>query len=317
MKHQEWLRCNDGLPSLTTPVRLFRFPDRIPITGRFLMAHPAGYFDESDDNERAFAIGGFIGHQNDCVHLEWAWDKYILKKYELEYFKASELNAGAGQFAKFRDDPSNLHSLFSPREKDLWAEIKTKTVDVFLDSEVMGYGAVLMLPDYYRLLDELKQVGQALPSPYFLCAQMVYMESGLIMNELNDGVTRNEQGYIRPTFDSHEMYSGRAKQVFDGFCEKNPISARWLLRPHYESEKDYTVIQVADNLAYEMRRLLITTEYDTHIPERKAMKRMREKLWKVYKLGYDEIRKIMASPKNIIPIEPEIHNPEQKVKRHE
>jgi hypothetical protein len=279
------------------------------------MAFPAGYFDESDDNERAYSVGGLIGHQLDCVRLEWAWDRRILKEYGLNYFKASELNSGTGEFAKFRDDPNNLKSLFSQREKDLFLEIKTKTVDVFLESEVMGYGAVLMLPDYRRLAEELQSTGQGLPSAYFFCAQTVYMESGFIMNELNDGIPKNDQGYMRPTFDSHETYSGRARDVFDAFCQKNPISARWLLPPHYETDQDYIVLQVADNVAYEMRRLLITTEYDKHIPERKAMTRLRESMWKVYKLDYAAMRKIMESPKNVLPLKPEISNPGRKVAR--
>ncbi len=81
------------------------------------MWHAAAYFDESDDNDRAYAVAGFLAHQHDCVHLDLAWRDRILEKYELEYFKASELNAGTRQFAKFRDNPSNLDCLFSRREK--------------------------------------------------------------------------------------------------------------------------------------------------------------------------------------------------------
>ena len=71
------------------------------------MWHVAGYYDESDDNDRAYAIAGFVGHQQDCVGLDIAWREKILKKWDIEYFKASELNAGRGQFAKFRDDPTS------------------------------------------------------------------------------------------------------------------------------------------------------------------------------------------------------------------
>lgn len=42
-----------------------------------------------DDNDRAYAVAGFLGHQRDCVHLHWAWKERLLDKYGLEYFKAS------------------------------------------------------------------------------------------------------------------------------------------------------------------------------------------------------------------------------------
>ena len=32
------------------------------------MFSAAGYFDESDDNERAYSVPGFLGHQKDCVY---------------------------------------------------------------------------------------------------------------------------------------------------------------------------------------------------------------------------------------------------------
>ena len=92
------------------------------------MWHAAAYFDESDDNDRAYAVAGFLAHQHDCVHLDLAWRDRILEKYELEYFKASELNAGTRQFAKFRDNPSNLDCLFSRREKELFGKINISRI---------------------------------------------------------------------------------------------------------------------------------------------------------------------------------------------
>ena len=44
----------------------------------------AAYFDESDDKDHAYGVGGFIGNQFDCVHLDWAWKEHILDKYELK-----------------------------------------------------------------------------------------------------------------------------------------------------------------------------------------------------------------------------------------
>src|SRR5947207_771870 len=98
------------------------------------MWHVAGYYDESDDFERGYAVAGFLGHQLDCVHLHWAWREKILNKYELKYFKASELNCGKGEFAKFRDHPKgDLDAKFSQREKSFFDRIKIDSIDVILE----------------------------------------------------------------------------------------------------------------------------------------------------------------------------------------
>lgn len=270
----------------------------------------AGYFDESDDNERAYSVAGFLGHQRECVYLHWAWEERILKPYHLEYFKASELNAGTGQFAQHRDNPKrNLNALFSQREKELFNKIKTESIDVFLDFLLIGIGAVVMLPDYHRLFQEFKAAGKVLPDPYFVCAQLVMMESGLIIGEINESASSLEKSYVRPTFDNQETYKGKTKLMFDDFKAKNPLCSRWLLPPNYEDEKDYIALQAADNLAYECRRLLITEEYDTHVSERKAMTRLKEHIHKIYKLNYDSLKMIIESQSSdSIPVTPEVKN---------
>lgn len=274
------------------------------------MWQAAGYFDESDDNERAYAVAGTLGHQHDCVYLHWRWEESIIKKYEIEYFKASELNSGAGQFAKFRDDPTNVSRPFSQREKDLFRKIKVESIDIFLEfPELWGVGVVMLLPDYYRLLEERKACGKTLPKPYFFCAQLVMMATGALIYAFNSIHRPEQKAIVRPVFDSQEQYSGRAKQMFDEFCRKNPFSSNYLLPPHYETEQKYVALQVADNVAYECRRLLITTEYDTHIPEREAMKRLKQQMLRVYKLNYETMKMIIEGQRSDeVSVEPTISN---------
>jgi hypothetical protein len=200
----------------------------------------AGYYDESDDSERGYSVAGFLGHQHDCVHLELAWRERILNKYGLRYFKASELNAGRGEFVKFRDDPTAVDAKFSKREKTLFDQIKIESINLILEFDLLiGIGAVLILPDYQRICDEFREIGKTLPAPYFFCAQLMMMESGFIMHKINSVLTTSQQGIIRPVFDSHDRYSVRAKLMFDEFSRKNPISSNCLLPPFYESDQEY------------------------------------------------------------------------------
>jgi len=228
----------------------------------------------------------------------------------LKYFKASELEHGVGEFRTFRDNPNNTDARFSARERALFTEIKTKTVDLFLNAEyLVGFGAVVVLPDYHRLREEFKSEGFALPRPYWFGAQMVYMEAGWVMNYLNEGEPKSRQSYVRPIYDDQEEYKGSAKKIFDEYRRKNPLWSKWLLPPHYESDQDYIVLQVADNLVYEMRKLVIKDAFNEVRPERIAMTRLKKRIEKVYKLNYDVMKSIMARPANVTKIEPEISNP--------
>jgi hypothetical protein len=270
----------------------------------------AGYYDESDDKDRAFAVGGFIGHQHDCVHLELAWKEQILERYGLKYFKASELSAGRGEFAKFRSDHK---AKFSRVEKEKLDLIKKESIDLILDfNQIIGIGAVLLWPDYKRLADEYRAKGKTLLAPYHFCAQVMMMESGFIMHKINASLPPARHGLIRPVFDSHEEYGGRVKEMFDDFTIKNPITSQFLLPPIYESDLDYLMLQVADNLAYESRRLLLTSEFDIHIPERIAMSRLKAQIYRIYKLNYDALKAICeAQEPESIPFEADISNSHQ------
>jgi hypothetical protein len=141
------------------------------------------------------------------------------------------------------------------------------------------------------------------------------MESGFIMDYQNEGRSRSESGCVSPVYDQQKEYQSSANRIFEEFREKNPLCSKWLLPPHYEDDQDYIVLQVADNLVYEMRRLVVGEEFNPQIPERKAMTRLKERLWKVYKLNYEGLKKIMDRPANVIPINPEIHNPRKQNKR--
>lgn len=280
-----------------------------------MMWQAAGYYDESDDNERAYAVAGFIGHQLDLVHLDWAWREKLLDRYGLKYFKASELNSGTGEFAQFRDDPSNLQARFSPREKALFDEIKVASINVILEFDmILGLGAVVLLPDYYRICEEYKRAGKIINLPYFFASQIIMVESGFVMHHINSTLDGPAHGGLRPVFDSHKQYSARAKQMYYEFARKNPISSSCLLPPYYENDQEYLVLQAADNLAYECRRLLITEEYDKHIPERVAMRRLKERVYKIYKLNYEGLKAILeAQASDSIPLEADIHNRHQLV----
>lgn len=254
----------------------------------------SGFFDESqDENSQFYTVAGFIGNQLVTSILELRW-KDMLDKYELEYFKASELSAGTGQFQKFRDNPSDYNwRKFSQREKDIFDQIKKDFTDVIIScgDGLYGISAVVILPDLERLRKEYANAN-VLPLPYFICSNMVMVEAGSEMLLQNAGKYKTDPCFLRPIFDEHEEYSGRAKNAFDFFRHKNPKSGKYLLAPHYESEHTYRTLQAADNLAFEVRKLAFTV--DKKMPIRQSMKRLAENgnLIQTYKFDYDALKMV-------------------------
>lgn len=287
------------------------FPRGLAHKQRWIMQVVAGFFDESTDDEthgQCYSIAGFVGSQWATAVLEMHW-KPLLEKYDIDYFKASELNAGEGQFKKFRDNPdAKAWAPFSDREKEFFRVIKTEFTNVITNArDIFGIGVALVLPDYYRLREESPLAKKNLLTPYHLCAQTVLMEAGMIMYETNNELAPSNRALLKPVFDSHEQYSGRMKMAFDTFCEKNPNSSTYLLPPDYEDEKFYLTLQAADNLAYESRRYLLHQHFGSPAAPRRSMTEMLEQgsVVRLYKLDYRSLKIIAESQTaDRLPIDP-------------
>lgn len=273
----------------------------------------AGYFDESTDEggeNLCYVVGGFIGSQHATAILDLRWQD-ALRKYELDYFKASELNAGEGQFKKLRDDPrAKGWRKFSPREKEKFDEIKTHFTNVFLSCRgLYGIGAAVILPDYKSLRDSYLNARNNLTEPYYLCSALALTEAGQVFHKRNQSLPHCDRGFLRPIFDSHQVYGERVKLSFDSFCKKNPVSAEYLLPPLYESELDYISLQAADNLAFEIRKFIVNKSFKPNVGERVSIRRIKEqgKILIIYKLDYEGLKKLAdAQEPDSIPIDPYI-----------
>jgi hypothetical protein len=263
-----------------------------------------GYFDESFDEgeERCYTIAGYVGPQLPAVVLDLRC-KALLKRYDLDYFKASEIELGFGEFEKHRDDPKNLAAPLSTREKNFIREIKTAFVDLICaEDHIVGMSASVLLKDYSLLKTREPDLFSRLPNPYTLCGHLVLMEAGFAVNWSNENFS--QRALLRPIFDSHQDYSFRFQTAFDDFCSKNPNCSRFLLKPIYEKEQDYRCLQAADCLAYEARRFVdksINTPLDPR-PERIAIQRLKEQMSAIYYLDYEALKNLAANQKPIEPV---------------
>jgi len=189
-----------------------------------IMSIAVGFFDESTDSEEvqgaSYTVAGFVSSNETSACLELKW-KDLLVKYNIEYFKASELNAGEGQFRQYREDPNSSEwKPFTQKEKAKFEEIKIAFTDLIVDFslDLNVIGAVIILPDYERIMKEYPLARRTLSYPYYQACQTVLMEAGLQISKQNRDYPSGDKLYIRPVFDSHEEYSGRMKAIFDSFC---------------------------------------------------------------------------------------------------
>lgn len=286
------------------------FPDGITVRRRWLMWLIAGYFDESYDDEthgKCYTVAGFLGNQLAMTALALRW-KDLNEKWDIEYFKASELNAGQGQFKKYRDDPNARDwRPFSEREKSLFKEIKQNYTDLIVQSNIYGVGACLVIPDYERLKAENHPRKKYLMHPYHQCAHLALMEAGMQMHEENLLAKPDDVLFLKPIFDSHEEHSKHMKHAFDVFREKNPTSSHFLMPPDYEDEITHRALQAADNLAYESHRYLLYRHFNNPLQPRIAMSRLLNagRVLRLYKLDYDSLKMLIENQsEDHIPISP-------------
>jgi hypothetical protein len=254
------------------------------------------YYDESDEKP-GFAIAGYSAAYDTWMHLDWAWTD-LLKRWNLNYYKASECENGLVEFAQYRDDPTDQKSLLKPHEREKLKKIKTEFVDAICKhhDDLQGYGAAFVVEDFERVITEDTVARKTfLDKPYYLGAQLCLVAAAAPALDANQHRFGDDKIEIRPIFDSNKEYSGLAKEVFDNFRTKNPRSATVLLPPAYDDDVATSQLQVADTLAYEIRKKLtrkIKDPDDEYM--RVPLQRLLPAIYRVYKLDYRSLKVIAA-----------------------
>jgi hypothetical protein len=182
-----------------------------------------GYFDESFDEgeDRCYTVAGYIGAQLPAVILDLRW-KALLERFNLKYFKASQIEFGFGEFEQYRDDLNYLQAPLSKREKGLISEIKTAFVDAICDEDhILGLSASVILRVYKLLQVQKPQLAKRLPDPYTFCGQLVMVEAGTVVNWSNEHSGPELQTLLRPIFDSHKDYRFKFINAFEAFGLKS------------------------------------------------------------------------------------------------
>ncbi len=267
----------------------------------------SGKFDESyDKDRRAFVVAGYFGRSDEWLTLHWKWSD-ALEHYGLTYFKASECELGQGEFLKYRDNPSDPTAPLSSQEKARLTDVKTKFVDIANSCNLWGIGATVLTEHFDAVLSENPRALDILTKhPYFLCFQAVMAEVGSVVNEVNRKVNLPRGGraeLVGFVFDAQEELSGRAKQLYDGFQKRNPISSQCMASLAYADDQKLIGLQAADNYAYEVMKFILNSRYDQGRIERKAMTRLKEKTYKIYAFDKPSLQLVVKTSLDRVSIE--------------
>lgn len=259
----------------------------------------AAYCDESGDTKthKVFAIAGYFGRNEVWLEIETKWEK-ALDSYGLKYFKASECEAGTGEFLKIRETPGLPGRPLTARDKDNLKKIKTVFCNIATSTnQVWGVGAGVLVKDFNGVLAENPKARIVLQSdPYFIAYQLVMTEFGTIINHINEHINLphgSRAEMLAFVFDDTPEFSGKAKFMHDNFQEANPTASQCMASLTYADDQNVTVLQMADNLAYETMKMLLNNRYDPGRKERRAMTELKKNIKVIYALDKRSIEMIV------------------------
>jgi hypothetical protein len=234
------------------------------------------YMDESSDQQglQAFAVGAFIGQQDKWRAATQLW-RILLKKYNLDYYKASECERGQGQFKQHRSQRPVLTDI----EREKLATIRKEFLDVPRQCSLVGVGITTLLPDYKQVLRDVPDANEYFGgTPYYFTYHLVMESVGTALHEAG------LPGRAMTDFigDEHKAYSSHLKDVHRHF--KRTADAH--IRRHFgeltfADDKIFLALQMADALAFEVRHVSVIAHLQPSREHRQEWEQLRRNVYRI------------------------------------
>jgi hypothetical protein len=202
-------------------------------------------------------MGGILGNH---LHMEALADRWrqMRERHRFDVFHMSDLESFSGEFKGWgRERREALLADIFLCLKDLW---------------IIPFGSVVIVEQYRKLLPQLAQ--QAFIDPWFMCFQMCVFEAAKTVTWHQDDPTPKEK--LAFFHDRQLEYQGRAVTAFHYFKEAAPFGHR-LGSITSASMGDVLQLQMADLVAFEIRKLVENGIYYPNIPTRWPMRRLQER----------------------------------------
>lgn len=221
--------------------------------------------DESCDDGPSgiFVVGGLVARGVPLFELERKWEK-LRKRPDIDigYFKAVECKNGRGEFKKFVTTPGHL----TKAEHDKLDRISREFLSLITKEKyIICQGVGVPQSDFYHVIQDPKARAVLGDNPYRLAYDFAIIQCAWMMKQLEQDVkTKTENvafgGWSREivsyAFDKHQQYSNRTVQAYESLKLANPVAAQYTGTLESKDDKEVQVLQAADAIAFEIRRVL-------------------------------------------------------------
>ncbi|HLK03611.1 MAG TPA: DUF3800 domain-containing protein [Candidatus Acidoferrum sp.] len=221
--------------------------------------------DESCDEQGAglFVVGGILMRGVPSFELERKWEK-LRKRPDIDiaYFKASECKSGRGQFAKFVATPGSPTQCEHQRLDSISREFLQL---IPKEEHIIVQGVGIVQSDFCEVIQDAYALAVLGDSPYRLAYDFAMIQCAWAMKQLEQGIKRDKENvafggsfteYVSFVCDKHEQHSLVADEAFRNLKQTNPNAAKYMGTFDSADDKHVEVLQAADAVAFEIRRVL-------------------------------------------------------------
>lgn len=242
----------------------------------------ATYLDESFDIKRTgiFAVGGIAGRGIPLFELDRKWESLLRRPdIDIEYFKASECEMGDGQFAKFVKEPRKP----TPAEKQHLQEICKEFIALIGGEMLVAHGIGVLQEDFYEVIKDDNARSILGETPFEFAYDLTMVQCAWMMKELERRQVEKAQpwqkiqrDYISFVRDEDQKYAPLSGERYIKLKGSNPEAAQYMATHSTADDKKVFVLQAADLVAYEIRRVLHLAHKQRKEPMREQFKEFRK-----------------------------------------
>lgn len=238
-----------------------------------------GFFDESTDQDqkKIYVIGGFVGRYEEWAKIEWRW-KELLEKYGLGYYRAAEAEHARKQFDKlpFRDGDKPL----TYEQFELLRGVRDEFLSVFCAGLIAGVAIGIHIDDFNAVANTPELLAKFGNTPYFLCGHVALLST-------IDGVKNHirSKELVAFIFDRQEKYDAEMLRVHSRFTKADCEFHSQVGSLTFEDKRRFVPLQVADTLAYEVRKDFENRIANPDAPERAIFTELKERdrVWRIHR----------------------------------
>lgn len=229
----------------------------------------AAYMDESADPSKAgvysgvFVVGGILGRGVQLFELDRKWEKLRKRSdININYYKASECELAKKEFRKFVVDPKNQ----TEKEKQHLESISCEFISLIpYERDLLVHGIGVLQSDFYEVIKDANAKAILGDSPYRLTYDLAMVQCAWAMQQLEKSIKRKKRktmdaspsrDYVSFVCDEDEEHSLLANEAYRNLKEHNPKAAKYMATFSSANDKSCEVLQAADAVAYEIRRVL-------------------------------------------------------------